>query len=193
MISRLFLSATNHVLAQSGWARQRLMPHAGRTAHLDVTPLDLNFSVANDGYLAEWQGQESQPDVRLSLPAGEIPQMLTEGSSTLMRHVRIEGNAEFADALGFVFRNLRWDVEEDLSRIIGDILAHRAVSTGKALATAQRQALLNTADNLAEYLTEEKPVLVRREALAAFSREIIELRDAVGRTEKRIARLSVTR
>lgn len=193
MISRLFLSATNHLLAQSGWARQRLMPHAGRTAHLDVAPLDLNFSVANDGYLAEWQGHESQPDVRLSLPVSEIPQMLAEGSSALMRHVRIEGNAEFADTLGFVFRNLRWDVEEDLSRIVGDILAHRAISTGKALATAQRQALANTAGNLAEYLTEEQPVLVQREALAAFSREIIELRNAVGRTEKRIARLNVTR
>lgn len=188
MIDRLFLSATNHLLARSEWARRRLMPHAGRTAHLDVAPLALDFSVANDGFLAEWHSAEMPPDVRLTLPAAELPGLLTDGSASLMRHVRIEGSAEFADALGFVFRNLRWDVEEDLSRMVGDILAHRMVSTGKALATAQRQAVSNTAGNIAEYLTEQS-LLVRREALAAFSRELIELRDALGRTEKRIARL----
>lgn len=193
MIDRLFLSATNHLLGQAAWARQRLMPHAGRTAHLDLAPLELDFSVANDGYLAEWHAPEELPDVSLSLPAGELPRVVTDGPSGLMRHVRIAGNAEFADALGFVFRNLRWDVEEDLSRIIGDILAHRAVSTVRSVAAAQRRAIDNTAANLAEYLTEERPMLVPRESLAQFSSELTELRDAVARAEKRIAKLRPTR
>lgn len=189
MIDRLFLSATNHLLGQASWARQRLMPHAGRTAHLDLAPLRLDFSVANDGYLAEWHAADEQPDVGLCLPAGELSRVLSEGPSALMRHVRIEGNAEFADALGFVFRNLRWDIEEDLSRVIGDILAHRTVKTVRAVGSAQRRAVDNTAGNLAEYFTEEKPVLVAREALAEFSRELTDLRDAVARAEKRVNKL----
>lgn len=189
MISRLFLSATNHLLAQSAWARQRLMPHAGRTAHVDLSPLRLDFSIAADGHVADWAGGDASPDVRLTLPAAELPSIVTEGIGGLMRHVRIEGNAEFADALGFVFRNLRWDLEEDLSHLVGDIVAHRAVATGKAFGEAQRRVLGNVAGNVAEYLTEERPLLVQRQALAEFARELVDLRDAVSRLDKRIARL----
>ena len=39
MLSSLFLSATNHLLAQAGWARQRLQGHAGRTARLELAPV----------------------------------------------------------------------------------------------------------------------------------------------------------
>ena len=39
MLSSLFLSATNHLLAQAGWARQRLPGHAGRTARLELAPV----------------------------------------------------------------------------------------------------------------------------------------------------------
>lgn len=189
MLNRLFLSATNHLLAHAGWARQRLMAHAGRTAHLDVAPLALTFSIADEGLLADWQDSVGEPDVRLSLPATELPRLLADGTQGLMRHVRIEGNAEFADALGFVFRNLRWDIEEDMSRIFGDIVAHRLVSGGKAFGQAQRQAIENAAANIAEYLIEEQPMLVPRPALSALSLELIELRDALGRLEKRVGKL----
>ena len=131
MISSLFLSATNHLLAQAGWARQRLQPHAGRTARLVLSPVaEIDFSVANDGQLAEWSGEEA-PEVSLRLAVADLPRLLVDGLETAMRHVRIEGNAEFAEALGFVFRHLRWDAEEDLSRLFGDIAAHRLVEGGR--------------------------------------------------------------
>ena len=107
----------------------------------------------------------------------------------LMREVRVEGNAEFADALGFVFRHLRWDVEEDLSRLIGDIAAHRLVDAGRRFGVEGRDALERASGNLIEFLTEERPVLVARAALPGFATDIAALRDAVGRLDKRVARI----
>lgn len=190
MIDNLFLSATNHLLAQSSWARKRLAPHAGRTARLELQPLGaIDFSVAGDGYLAQWASADA-PDVLLRVPVGQLPQALGEGMEAVMRQVRIEGNAEFADALGFVFRHLRWDLEEDLSRLVGDIAAHRMVETGRQLTEQARRALSNAGGNVAEYLVEEQPLLVSRHALPGFAADVAALRDAVARMDKRIARLT---
>lgn len=189
MLSSAFLSATNHLLSQSGWARTRLQPHAGRTARLAIAPLaELDFSVSAEGYLAAWSGEDA-PEVLLRLAAVDLPRLLVDGLETAMRHVRIEGNAEFADALGFVFRHLRWDAEEDLSRVFGDIAAHRLVEGGKHLAGEGRRSLERVSGNLAEYLTEESPLLVPRNALAELSQDVIALRDALGRLDKRVSRL----
>ena len=189
MISSLFLSATNHLLAQAGWARQRLQPHAGRTARLVLSPVaEIDFSVANDGQLAEWSGEEA-PEVSLRLAVADLPRLLVDGLETAMRHVRIEGNAEFAEALGFVFRHLRWDAEEDLSRLFGDIAAHRLVEGGRKVVEEGRRSLERASGNVAEYLTEESTLLVPRKALPAFAEEVVALRDAVARLDKRVARL----
>ena len=193
MISSLFLSATNHLLSQAGWARQRLQPHAGRTARLVLSPVaEIDFSVANDGQLAEWSGAEA-PEVSLRLAVADLPRLLVDGLETAMRHVRIEGNAEFAEALGFVFRHLRWDAEEDLSRLFGDITAHRLVEGGRKVVDEGRRSLERASGNVAEYLTEESTLLVPRKALPAFAEEVVALRDAVARLDKRVARLEKRR
>lgn len=192
MIASAFLSATNHLLSQAGWARTRLQPHAGRTARLVLAPVaEIDFSVAADGQLAEWAG-DAQPEVVLRLAVADLPRLLVDGLETAMRHVRIEGNAEFADALGFVFRHLRWDAEEDLARVFGDIAAHRLVEGGRKVLSEGRRTLERAGGNLAEYLTAESPVLVARTELPAHMHELVALRDAVARLDKRIAKLEKT-
>jgi len=193
MISSLFLSATNHLLSQAGWARQRLQPHAGRTARLVLSPVaEIDFSVTNEGQLAEWRGDET-PEVSLRLAVADLPRLLVDGLETAMRHVRIEGNAELAEALGFVFRHLRWDAEEDLARLFGDIAAHRLVEGGRKVVDEGRRSLERASGNVAEYLTEESTLLVPRKALPAFAEEVVALRDAVARLDKRVARLEKRR
>ena len=107
-----------------------------------------------------------------------------------MRAARIEGSAEFAEALGFVIRNLRWDAEEDLSTVVGDIAAHRIVTGTKEFVGWQQQAAQNLAANLAEYFTEEQPLIAKQADIAEFSSDIDRLRDDVARLEKRLQRLA---
>jgi len=79
-------------------------------------------------------------------------------------------------------------VEEDLSRVVGDIAAHRMAQAGRRRRVPKRAAV-SMAENVAEYLTEEKAVLVTPLQAAEFVREVDELRDAVERLDKRIERL----
>ena len=106
-----------------------------------------------------------------------------------MADIRISGNADFADALGFVLRQLRWDGEEALSRLIGDIAAHRAVSTAREVATWHRNTARNVVENLVEYFGEERPLVVKKAALEDLAGDTAALRDDLARLEKRLRKL----
>lgn len=186
MMTSLSLSAINHLLAQSEWAKQRLLPHAGRTAQLDLSPWTLGFSISAEGYLAQWKPPaDENADVVLKLAPGNLHLFVTGGAEALMRQVHIEGNAEFADALGFVFRHLKWDMAEDLSKVTGDIAAQRITGLVHTLSGIPRELWDRTSSNLAEYLTEEKHVITTHSQVDNFRQEITALRDAVARLEKR--------
>ena len=186
------LAAVNHLLGQSAWARKKLAPFAGHIAQIKMPPFEAAFVVLADGLLgmpeAAEEGEELSSEVCISLPA-TTPLLLLQGTDAVMRAARLEGSAEFAEALGFVIRNLGWDVEEDLSRFVGDIAAHRLVDGAKQFAGWQKQTAQNFAENVVEYLTEEQPVIARRVAIADFSSDIDRLRDDVARLEKRLQRL----
>jgi ubiquinone biosynthesis protein UbiJ len=180
-------AAINHVLGQAAWAREKLMPFAGHAAQIKLPPFEAAFLITTDGSISA-PPPEAELEVSISLPA-TTPLLALQGKDAVMRAARIEGSAEFAQALGFVIRNLRWDAEEDLSRLVGDVAAHRIVKGGKEFAAWQQQAAQNFAANLAEYFTEEQPLIAKQADIAAFSADIDRLRDDVARLEKRLALL----
>ncbi len=182
------LAAINHLLGQASWAREKLLPFAGHAARIKLPPFEAAFLIGADGCIAA-AAPEAELEVSISLPAA-TPLLALQGKDAVMRAARIKGSAEFAEALGFVIRNLRWDAEEDLSKVVGDIAAHRIVAGSREFAAWQQQAAQNFAENLAEYFTEEQPLIARRVAIADFSADIDRLRDDVARLEKRIQRLA---
>lgn len=181
------LQSLDHVLGQNAWATEKLRPYAGRHARLSMPPLILDCIVSEDGRLSE-TNVEGKPDVEIVLPL-TAPVLALQGSDRLMSAAQITGSAEFADALGFVLRNLRWDIEEDLSKAVGDIAAHRIVGALEALGTWQKQAAVSLAENVTDYFTEERRTLVTTKDISAFTSEIDRLRADVAQLEKRLKTL----
>lgn len=179
--------AVNHVLGQAAWAREKLAPFAGHVARLSMPPLDAAFVVLEDGRITA-PAPDTEAEVTITLPA-TAPLLALQGHDAVMRAARLEGSAEFAETLGFVIRHLRWDAEEDLSKVVGDIAAHRLVDTAKKAAAWQQRAARSVAENLAEYFTEEQPLIARQHAIADFARDVDTLRDDLARLEKRVQRL----
>jgi ubiquinone biosynthesis protein UbiJ len=90
----------------------------------------------------------------------------------------------------FLARHLRWDVEEDLAKVVGDVAAHRLAGLARDAVAWHADAAQRIAGSLIEYAMEEKKVLVSRPALEEFSMALARLRDAVERLEKRVERLA---
>src|SRR5690606_18389011 len=113
---------------------------------------------------------------------------LARGEEHVMRSVDVAGNARLASEIMGLVRHLRWDFEEDLSRVLGDALAHRVAGAVRGLAAWHADAARRLADAAAVYAAEEQRWLVRRNELEALARANAELRDALERLGKRIAR-----
>jgi len=87
-------------------------------------------------------------------------------------------------------RHLRWDVEEDLSRLFGDVAAHRIAGAGRALARWHADAAQRLVESAADYAVDEKRILMARGEVDQFAGALARLRDAIERLEKRIERLA---
>jgi ubiquinone biosynthesis protein UbiJ len=103
--------------------------------------------------------------------------------------VKITGDADLAQLIGRLAGQLRWEYEEDLARIFGDAPAHFAVQKGKKFVSATRSAAGDLLDNLVEYVSEERKVLLNMRDFTAHKSELSDLRESVDRLEKRIQHL----
>ncbi len=174
----------NHLLDAEPWARERLAPFAGEALELSAPPLPrLRLTILPGGWV-EAGGAEPALAIRLG---PEALLAAVRGEAELMRSVELAGNAKLANEVMVLVRHLRWDVEEDLSRLVGDVAAQRIVRAGREFVAWQADAARRLARALADYASEEAQFLVPRRAHEAHARAVAELRDALGRLEKRIA------
>jgi len=189
LIERGALAALNHLLQQQPWAAERLRAFAGQGVEFRCPPFpDLRLRIADTGLLDSAQAETASTLV-VKLTPGTLP-FLFARDETARKQIEIEGSADLASTVDTLFRHLGWDFEEDLSRVFGDIVAHRLAAGGRAIAAWQREAALRLAENLVEYWTEEQPLLARPTEVEHFCRDVDTLRDDVARIEKRIERLS---
>ena len=180
----------NHLLRGASWARDALKPFAGRTARIEVIPFALALTVVESGEITPAAGVA--PDVTLQLTPGLVLRLAARDDNA-WRQIAVAGDADFAAAIHHVARNLRWDVEEDLSRAFGDIAAHRMAEAGRTIQRWGEQAADSTARSFAEYWTEERPLVAARRDLDAFGRAVDQLRDDAARLEKRIEQIASSR
>lgn len=188
MISSTFTQFLNHLLAQESWARAVLQKHAGKLACIDLEVLQIRVRVAADGYVQSVSDMQVQEDVRLNMKLADLP-LIAQDSTRAVSYVKIEGDADFAQAISQLSQDLRWEVEDDLSRVVGDIAARRVVSGGRQIAHFVGQTHQKLQENFADYFLEENPMLVRPRAVSAFSDQVNKTRDDVERLMKRLERL----
>ena len=185
----LIIPAINHLIATETWASTRLRPYSGQLARIQAQPFQLDLAVRSDGLFEASTPNNHTPAVTIILPEEAAGKMIAGGTATVFSAARISGSADFAEAIAFVFRNLRWDAESDLADIFGDIAAHRGAQAVKSLLIWQKSASINVAQNIKEYFTEESGSVVSQQEISTFSVQIKTLRDDLARMEKRIAKL----
>ncbi len=190
MLATPAVATINHLLAQEPWAREALLRHAGKEACIDFGKgghLELRLRVARDGML-EAGTAETPANVTIRVKLTDLP-LIAQNRDRAFSYVKIEGDAEFANTISSLSKGLRWDAEYDLERFLGPLGARHLVQGTRGAATGVLGAGRRLAENLAEFLLEERPVLVRPAAVNEFAADVVRLRDDVERSAKRIAKL----
>jgi len=130
----------NHVLLQEKEAQNRLLRKKGSVIHVRWGVFALDLLVTPAGLL-DRAAPDAKPDLLLAVAAespGVVLQSVLAGKAP---PVKIEGDVQLAAEIGWLADNLRWDVEEDLSRLIGDAPAHTLVSAARQMLAGLRRFL----------------------------------------------------
>ena len=113
----------NHVLQQEPQAMERLMRQKGRVVLSQWRHFSFKVVVTPAGLL-DLATQDATSDLTLVITEESpfaIAQAVLQGNKP---SVRIEGDVQLAAEINWLADNVRWDVEEDLARILGDAPAH---------------------------------------------------------------------
>ena len=192
MISTSFVLFVNHLLAKEPWACERLQKHANKLVCIDLEIIQLRTSIATDGLLQAADANTNPANVSLRIKPADLP-LIAQDPKKAVSYVKIEGDADLANVISGLSQDLRWEVEDDLAKLFGDITATRMVSSGKAVFEHLQRTHQSLKENFAEYFLEENPMLVRPQATEAFAAQVVKTRDDVERLMKRIERLEKTK
>ncbi|MFO1192241.1 MAG: hypothetical protein U1F00_08790 [Rhodoferax sp.] len=122
-IQRRIVLLLNHVLMQEPAAMERLVRQKTRVVALRWQNFALSLRITPAGLL-DLAPPDANPDLALTLEDGyaaDMAQALLRGDKPA---VRIDGDVQLAAEVNWLADNVRWDIEEDLARVIGDAPAH---------------------------------------------------------------------
>ncbi|MCD0499032.1 SCP2 sterol-binding domain-containing protein [Achromobacter sp. MY14] len=175
--SRMAVSALNALLRREDWARERLARHAGKTVRFALGGFTLALTIDTEGQAAQ-ADPAVVPDVTLTVAPEKLPLPrlgAERDAPDFAEATHISGDAALAQVVADLSRQLRWDPEDALARVVGDIAALRIVGGARAAADGARTASKRLAENVSEYLAEESGVLVGRPALEQWRLDLAEL------------------
>ena len=145
----------------------------------------------NDDVVSLRSEYADEPDVIITGSLLTLARMLKGSADAAIRsgEVDMTGDAATAQRFQKLLGLIRPDVEEELSRIIGDVAAHQLAEVARGVGKWARDARKTMGENIREYLQEESRDLPTRYEVERFSQKVGTLRDDVERVAARLNRL----
>jgi ubiquinone biosynthesis protein UbiJ len=134
----------NHVLMQEPEATARLVRQKGRVVLFHWRNVHFKLLLTPAGLL-DLAAADAPSDLTLSVTEESPVALVQSALSGAKPSVRIEGDVQLAAEVNWLVDHVRWDIEEDLARIIGDAPAHALGQAARRVAEAVRQFLTTRA------------------------------------------------
>ncbi len=143
-VQRRIVLLLNHVLMQESEATARLARQKGRVMLVQWRAVNFKL-VATPAGLLDLASSEATADLVLTV-TDESPLALVQSALRGDKPaVRIEGDVQLAAEVNWLTEHVRWDMEEDLARIIGDVPAHTLSQMAQGLVGGLRQFVAKAA------------------------------------------------
>lgn len=177
-----------HLTNQNNWSREHLIGFAGKVIQFDAALMKTSLLILEDGSLAI-AGETATPDATIHLHPSLALRLLAKDEAAKTQ-IRIDGDTHLATELSKVLQLMRWDIEEDLSHVVGDIAANKIGAASYKIIQEAKQQSIHLAEMLVEYWQEEKNVLAKKRHVEQFNTEVDTLRGDVALFEKRLEKLT---
>lgn len=185
-------SLLNRNIAASSAARAlcRRLDAKVMALHVEGLPLSIYFKAQGDQMSLDTQ-HEGTANATLSGTPLSLLRMAGPAPEDALRTgtVHIHGDAEVAQTFSELLKQARPDLEEELSRVIGDVAAHQVGNIARSALGFARRAADTFTQNVSEYLQEEGRDAPSRTETDEFVTGVDKVRDDVDRLEARLALL----
>ena len=193
MFKQLATQLLQHLLSQNTWAFTALKPFAGKSVQFCITPINASLVILESGSLAlagnVMSGEANVADATVTISPTVVLRLIAR-DDTAKIHINIAGDTHLVAELSHVLQNISWDYEEDLSKLTGDVTAHKLGQWGREAASGIKKQSINIAEMVSEYWQEEKPLIAKKRHVEQFNNDVDTLRADVERTEKRLEKLT---
>jgi len=190
MLTQAIENLLNRNLPRSPRAQELCESLKGRSVRIEAQGLGWRLdceSLGSSLQLRKSAAATREPDaeiggslMNLAALAGSHPEDVIQRGA-----VTIRGDAEVAQKFRELAMLLKPDVEEELSRLIGDTPAHQALRLARMAAGFGRRTVETGVRNMAEYLAHERGDLVSRAEAEDFYRGVERLREDLDRLDAR--------
>lgn len=188
MLKQLSTHIIQHLLAQNEWAAPMLQPFASKAVQLNFVLLKTSLVILENGSLTI-AGETNVPDATITIPPSLLLRLMAKDESAKLQ-IKVDGDTHLATALAKVLSHVRWDYEDDLSKLTGDVSANKIGEFTRQSVSSVKDTAINLAEMLSEYWQEEKPLLAKKRHVEQFNTEVDTLRADVERLEKRLNKLT---
>ncbi|MFK7886334.1 MAG: SCP2 domain-containing protein, partial [Gammaproteobacteria bacterium] len=180
----------NRQLKDNNDARRALRQLHGETLaiKLEGITFDIFFHASDDGLLLHTDYAED-PAAIISgsvLALASLAGGAADASAVRRTGVTIHGDTAVAQSFQRLFELLKPDWEEELSRIVGDTVAHRVGDAARQFLGWGKDVTTRMTQDFAEYFTEESRDLPTKTETEDFLDDVDQLRDDVDRAEARL-------
>jgi ubiquinone biosynthesis protein UbiJ len=157
---------------------------------LDATPVALRLT-ARDGKVQASAPGETPANAGLAGSPLAMIRLLSGDPQALIRDgdVRITGDTDVANQFRDLLLMARPDLEDELSKLVGDPLAHQLGNMAREFRDWGERTVESVSRSVGEYLTEERRTLPTQVEATEFYRDVDQVTNDVERAEARLALL----
>jgi ubiquinone biosynthesis protein UbiJ len=188
-------SALNRLIQDDPALVRRLMRLKGQVIQIHVKELDKTLTFLFSQQIDVLSRYEGKPNCYLSLSFSILPQLRDQANITALikqDKLILEGDIQLAQTFAQLMNDCKPDLEEWLSRVTGDVVAHTVVGGAKNAVQFIKHQACKQQDRLAQVITEEWKLAPGPLEVAYFCDQVLDVNEKAIRLDKRLDALMET-
>ncbi len=195
LVTAVIETSLNTLIQDDPSLGRRLSRLKGQAIQVHLKELNKTLTFVFSQQIDVLANYEGKPDCYLSLHLSVLPELREQANITkLIKQDKLvlEGDIQLAQKFAQLMTDCKPDIEEWLSRVTGDVVAHTVVHGAKNVASLVNSRLTKHQNHFAQVITEEWLITPAPLEIAHFCDQVDDMKSHADRLEARLSALLKT-
>lgn len=192
LVTAVIETSLNTLINDDPELGRRLARLKGQVIQVHLKELNKTLTFIFSQQIDVLANYEGEPDCYLSLNLSVLPELREQSNITkLIKQDKLvlEGDIQLAQKFSQLMTDCKPDIEEWLSRVTGDVVAHTMVQGAANVGQFFKSQAAKHQDHLAQVLTEEWKIAPAPLEVAHFCDQVDEVKSQASRVEAKLNQL----